>query len=126
MRNRKYKKSFSLLPYIIVLVLAMIVNLGIFSVLRFNSAQLEIQLSGIQRNINRYTLEERQLRQVLSGLTSPIRIQHLYRDQLGMVAGTLEVITIRRANLAASPAPQPEAQAGWRDSMFAFFGFTAN
>jgi len=110
----------------LVVVTFTIAILGILGLFRFNAAQLELRLGRLERNIVRYTIEETELRQVLSGLTSPIRIYSFCREHLGMVAGTQEVVHIQRTRMADSPAPQSEPQRGWRYSMFAFFGFTAN
>lgn len=125
MVDKNYQKRVSSKPFFMLfaLVTVMLVGLGFF---RFNSAQLEFRLGRIERSIVRYTTEEAELRQILSGLTSPIRIYSFCREQLGMVAGTQEVVRVPRVRMASSPVDQLESQRGWRYSMFAFFGFTAN
>jgi len=127
----RHQKNVSSKPFFMssafVVVTFTIVILGILGLFRFNAAQLELRLGRLERNITRYSIEETELRQILSGLTSPIRIYSFCREHLGMVAaGTQEVVHIQRVRMAASPAPQSESQRGWRYSMFAFFGFTAN
>ena len=103
------------------LALAMFFVLGFF---RFNSAQLEHRLSGIERSIARYTTEESELRKILSGLTSPIKIYDFSREHLGMIAGTQEIVHVRRVRMANTALPEP--QKGWRESALAFFGFKLN
>ena len=123
MINRSSKNRVLSRPFFTLgtLSFAMIIGLGFF---RFNASQLELRLSGIERGIERYTEEEAELKQALSGLTSPIKIYSYCKDQLGMTASSQETVQIRSVRLAnVSPA---EPQKGWRSSMFAFFGFTVN
>jgi len=123
MVNRSSKKRVSSKPFFALsaLVFAMIVGLGFF---RFNASQLEHSLSRIERSIARYAVEEMELKQVLSGLTSPIRIYSFCKERLGMIAGTQEIVHVQRPRMAN--VPPVESQKGWRASMFAFFGFTLN
>lgn len=130
MANRSRRKHVSSKPFLMLLLLAvmMLTGLGFF---RFNAAQLELRLSGVERRITRYTAEEAELRHILSALTSPIKIHSFSREQMGMIPSTQqEIINIPRARTAAISQPQPqlqsEPQARWRDSMSAFFGFAAN
>ena len=123
MIDRNYRKRGSSIPFFALsaLALAMIVVLGFF---RFNAVQLEHRLNGIERSIARYTAEESELRRTLSGLTSPFKIYDFSKERLGMIAGTQEVVHVRRTRVANLALPEP--QKGWRDSMFAFFGFKLN
>jgi len=124
--NRGNKKRVSSKPFFTLsaLAFALIIGLGFF---RFNAAQLELRLSRIERSIARYAIEETELRQVLSGLTSPIRIYRLCKEQLGMIRGTheiVEVVNVQRTRMASTPPAEP--QKGWRASVFALFGFKLN
>jgi len=120
MRSRKRASSKAFFAAA-ALSFAVIAGLGYF---RFNAAQLEFRLSNMERSIQRYTAEETELRQVLSGLTSPIRIHSYCREQLGMVAARQEIVHIPRLIAARTAVPEP--QQGWRSSMFAFFGLNMN
>ena len=117
------RKRASSKPFFAVaaLLFAAIVGLGFF---RFSAAQLEFRLNTMERSIQRYTAEEAELRQVLSGLTSPIRILSYCREQLGMTAARQEIVQVPRLLTARAPVPEP--QEGWRYSMFAFFGLRMN
>jgi cell division protein FtsL len=99
-----------------------IVGLAFF---RFNASQLENRLGSIERSIERYSAEEVELKQILSGLTSPIKIYSYCKDQLGMSAGKQELVRVPSAgNMAELPPVEP--QKGWRSSIFSFFGFAVN
>ena len=100
---------------------AMMAGLGFF---RFSASQLEYRLSSVERNIERYATEEIELKQALSGLVSPIKIYSYCKEQLGMIAGKQETVRVERVYLANTVPDEP--QKGWRTSMFAFFGLTAN
>ena len=123
MVNRSSKKRVSSKPFFALsaLVFVMIVGLGFF---RFNASQLEHSLSRMERSIARYAAEEMELKQILSGLISPIRIYSFCKEQLGMIAGTQEIVHIQRVRTAIVPSYEPKK--GWRANMFAFFGFTLN
>ena len=122
MNNRRNKKRVSSRPFFTLAVLsfAAIIGLGFF---RFSASQLEYRLSGIERSIERYTAEEIELKQTLSGLTSPIKIYSYCKEQLGMTTGKQEIVYVRHVRVAdAAPAEPPK----WRSSMFSFFGFAVN
>ena len=123
MINRSNKKRVSSKPFFTLsaLVFAMIVVLGFF---RFNAAQLEHRLSVMERSIARYTAEESELKQILSGLQSPIRIYRHCKELLGMTADKPEIMHVQHIRVANTAPIEP--QKGWRASMFAFFGFTVN
>ena len=99
----------------------MVIGLGFF---RFNASHLEYRLSIVERAIERYSAEETELKQVLSSLTSPIKIYSYCKDRLGMNAARQEIVRLPYLTLADAAAPEP--QKGWRSSMFAFFGFAVN
>ena len=123
MINRNSKKRVLPKPFFTVTALsfAMIVGLGFF---RFSASQLEYRLNSIERSMERYAAQEIELKQTLSGLTSPIKIYSYCKEQLGMTASKQEIVQLPRLLVADVTAPEP--QKGWRSSMFAFFGLTVN
>ena len=125
MIDRDNKKYASFKPFFLLFALIVMTFMPL-GFLRFSAAQQESQLNAIERSIVRYTLEETELRQALSALTSPIRIYSFCIGYLGMVAGTQEVIHVRNLGgnrgVYAEVLPQPEPMQDWRTGMFAFFG----
>jgi len=117
-RKRASSKPFFTL---VALSFAAIVGLGFF---RFSASQLEYRLNNIERSIERYSAEEMELKQELSGLTSPIRIYSYCKERLGMSAARQEVVRMPRVIVADVLTVEP--QKGWRSSLFSFFGFTVN
>ena len=117
--NRRKRSSSRLFFIIAVLSFAAIVGLGFF---RFNASQMEYRLDSIERSIQRYAAEEVELIQVLSGLTSPIKIYSYCKDQLGMSMAKQDIVEIPHLLMAETAAP--ELQKGWRTSMLAFFGLS--
>ena len=120
-RNNQKRASSKPFFTLAALLFAALVGLGFF---RFSAAQLEYRLSSIERSIERYTAEEVELKQSLSGLTSPIRIYSYCKDRLGMHTAKQEIVHIPR--ILRAGAVEPEPQKGWHSSMFAFFGFKVN
>ena len=120
----RYRKSISSKPLFTVTAVffAAIVVLGLF---RFQASRLEHLLNSINKNIERYSVEEVELRQIFSGLSSPIKIYSYCKDVLGMekVKG-VEMVQVDPVHVAS--APVPETQRGWRSSLFSFFGFGMN
>lgn len=105
-----------------MLFLMVIVGLGVF---RFHSSRLEYMLNSINRSIERYSTEEVELRQVFSGLASPIKIYSYCKDMLGMdKAKNVEMVEVDSTYVASVPAPGRRQD--WRSSVFAFFGFAMN
>jgi hypothetical protein len=98
------KKRASSKPFLTVSALSFvaIVGLGFF---RFSAAQLEFRLHTIERSIQRYTAEEIELRQVLSGLTSPIRVFSYCRERLGMTPARQEIVQVPRILAARVTVP---------------------
>ena len=117
--NRRKRSSSRPFFIIAALSFAAIVGLGFF---RFNASQLEYRLDSIERSIQRYTAEEVELVQVLSGLTSPIKIYSYCKDKLGMNMAQQDIVEIPHLLVAKNAAP--ESQKGWRTSMLAFFGLS--
>ena len=117
------KKRASSKPFFALAALsfAVIVGLGFF---RFYASQLEYRLNSIERGIERYAVEEVELKQALSGLTSPIKIYSYCKDQLGMSVAKQEIV--RMPYLLAADTSAPEPQKGLRSSIFSFFGLTVN
>jgi hypothetical protein len=103
-------------------VFTAIVVLGL---LRFHASRLEYLLSNINRGIEHYSAEEMELKQVFSGLASPIKIYSYCKDVLGMdKAKNVEMVQVAAPRVAY--AAEPEPQKSWRSSLFAFFGFSVN
>jgi len=117
-RKRASSKPFFML---VALSFAAIIGLGFF---RFSASQLEYRLSYIERSIERYSAEEIELKQELSGLTSPIRIYSYCKERLGMNTAKQEIVRVPLV-LVADVVPD-EPQKGWRSNLFSFFGFTVN
>ena len=117
------KKRASSKPFFTLAALsfAAIVGLGFF---RFNASQLEYRLNSIERSIERYSAEEIELKQALSGLTSPIQIYSYCKDRLGMSVARQEIVHIPHVRAADVVASGP--QKGWRSGLFSFFGFPMN
>jgi len=94
--------------------------------LRIHSLDLEKELSGVERNIERYSTEESELRQAFAALTSFAEVYHYCRETLGMDnVKHVEKIQISPPRAAMSPH-SAELQKGWRSSVFSFLGFTVN
>ncbi|MDR1977352.1 MAG: hypothetical protein LBQ42_01320 [Synergistaceae bacterium] len=99
-----------------------IVVLGFF---RLQVSRLEQLLSSIDGSIERYSAEEVELKQVFSGLASPIKIYSYCKDMLGMdKVKQVEIVNVPATHVVAIPSPEP--QKGWRSSVFSILGFTVN
>lgn len=106
----------------VAMFFAVIIVLGLF---RFQVSRLEYLLNSINKNIERYSAEEVELRQVFSGLSSPIKIYSYCKDVLGMdKVKNVEMVRVDATYTASVPAPG--TQKGWRSSLFSFFGFGMN
>ena len=117
-RKRASSKPFFALA---ALSFAAIIGLGFF---RFSASQLEYRLNSIERSIERHSAEEMELKQELSGLTSPIRIYSYCKERLGMSTARQEIVRMPRVLVADAVPAEP--QKGWRSNLFSFFGFTMN
>ena len=117
-RKRASSKPFFTLA---ALSFAAIVGLGFF---RFSASQLEYRLSVIERSIERYSAEERELEQSLSSLTSPIKIYSYCKDRLGMNTANQDIVQIPLFLTPYAAAPEPQKK--WHLSMLSFFGLTVN
>jgi hypothetical protein len=117
---RKRKRG---LPFTIAIVLFMaLVVLGFF---RLHVSRLEQLLNNIDKDIERYSVEEVELKQVFSGLASPIKIYSYCKDMLGMdKVKNVEIVHVPAARVVA--VPSPESQKRWRSSVFSLLGFTVN
>ncbi|MDR2180936.1 MAG: hypothetical protein LBP21_11570 [Synergistaceae bacterium] len=99
-----------------------LVILGFF---RFQASRLEQHLSNLDKDIERYSAEEVELKQVFSGLASPIKIYGYCKDMLGMdKVKHVEMVRIPAAHVAVVPAPEPQKK--WRSNVFSLLGFTVN
>jgi hypothetical protein len=104
-------------------IFAAVVVLGLF---RFHASQLEYLLNSINRNIERYSMEEMELKQVFSGLSSTFKIYNYCRDRLHMdKAENVEMLRLTSPRATVS-VPAVESKKSWRSSLFSFFGLTAN
>lgn len=122
----KYRKNISSKP-LFVLVTTFFIVITVLGIFRFQSSRLEYVLNNINKGIERYSAEEVELRQVFSGLSSPIKIYSYCKDMLGMKkVKDVEVVRVDTVHVASAPAPASDAQKGWRSSLFAFLGFTVN
>jgi hypothetical protein len=121
--SKSNKKRATSKPFLILAAFsfAAIVGLGFF---RFNAAQLEYRLSGIEKSIEHYSVEEIELKRTLSGLTSPIKIYSYCKDRLGMNMAAQELVRVPGVLVAEAAAPVP--QKGWRSNLFSFFGLMVN
>lgn len=118
------KKSYPSKPLFVMVafLFAAIVVLGVF---RFQASRLEYLLNNINRSIERYSAEEVELKQVFSGLASPIKIYSYCKDMLGMdKVKNVEMVRVNTSRLAS--VPPAESQKGWRSSVFSIFGFAMN
>ncbi|MDR1379231.1 MAG: hypothetical protein LBJ36_09325 [Synergistaceae bacterium] len=120
-RNRKRVAPGPLFTAIAVLF-TVIVILGVF---RLQAARLEQLLHNIERDIERYTLEEDELKQIFSKQASPLQIYSYWKEKLGMDRAQ-QVEVIRIPGVYTATVPQPEPQRGWRSSLFSIFGFSVN
>lgn len=120
----KHRKSISSKPLFAVATVFFIA-ITVLGLFRFQASRLEYVLNSINKGIERYSAEEVELRQVFSGLSSPIKIYSYCKDMLGMekVKG-VEMVQVDRVHVASVPAS--DAQKGWRSSLFSFFGFAVN
>ena len=125
MNSKSSKKRVSSKPFFTLAALsfAVIVGLGFF---RFNASQLEYRLNSIERSIERYSIEEIELKQTLSSLTSPIKIYSYCKDRLGMSTARQELVRIPYSRVLVADVIPIEPQKGWRSSLFSFFGLTVN
>jgi hypothetical protein len=120
-RNKKRVASGPIFTTVLVFFTAIVV-LGFF---RLQAARLEQLLHNIERDIERYSLEEDELKQVFSKQASPLQIYSYWKEKLGMdKAQQVEVIRVPGVYTAAVPPPEP--QKGWRSSLFSIFGFAVN
>ena len=93
---------------------------------RIRSLDLEKELSNIDRNIERHTVEESELRQTVVKMTSFEQVYHYCKETLGMDhAKQVERILVSPPRVATS-APPSESQKGWSSSVFSFLGFGVN
>lgn len=121
MRNRKQTSSRPLFTMAALLFTAIVI-LGVF---RFHVSRLEHLLDNINRGIERYAAEEVELKQVFSGLASPIKIYSYCKDMLGMdKVKHVEMVRVPNTHVATVPAPSP--QKNWRSSVLSLFGFSLN
>jgi hypothetical protein len=117
------KRKFSSRSVVAVvgIFLSLLVVLGGF---RFYSFSLESLLSEINRKIEAHSLEEMELWQAFSSLTSPIKVYSYCKDMLGMDSPQkVEVVRVQRPRVAVVPAPSPK---GWRSGVLSFFGLSPN
>jgi hypothetical protein len=120
-QNKKHISPGSLFTTVAVLFTAIVI-LGFF---RLQAAQLEQLLHNIERDIERYSLEEDELKQIFSKQASPLQIYSYWKEKLGMDKAQ-QVEVIRVPGVYAAIVPPPEPQKGWRSSLFSIFGFTVN
>jgi hypothetical protein len=99
-----------------------LVILGFF---RLQASRLEQFLNNIDKDIDRYSVEEVELKQVFSYLASPIRIYGHCKDILGMdKVKHVEIVRVPDTHVVALPSP--ESQKRWRSNVFSLLGFTVN
>ena len=110
------RKPFSLKLFTVAVVFfTTVVVLGFF---RLQVSRLEQLLNHIDQRLERYSAEEIELKQVLSGLVSPVKIDSYCKDILGMdKVRHVEILRIPAAHFAATSAPE-EPQKKWRSSAF--------
>jgi hypothetical protein len=121
--NMAGKQKFSSRSVVAVVgvFLTLLVVLGGF---RFYSFRLESILSEINREIDAHSLEEMELWQTFSSLTSPIKVYSYCRDMLGMDSPKkVEIVRVHEPRVAVVPHPNPK---GWRSSVLSFFGLAVN
>ncbi|MDR1622197.1 MAG: hypothetical protein LBS00_07470 [Synergistaceae bacterium] len=120
MRKRRLFSS-KLFTMAVVLFTAVVI-LGFF---RLQVSRLEQLLSDIDRSIERYSAEEVELKQVFSGLASPIKIYSYCKDVLGMdKVKQVEMVHVPAVRSAA--VSSPESRKGWRSNVFSLLGFSVN
>jgi hypothetical protein len=120
MRNKKRTSSKPLLVGGAVLLI-----IAVLVFLRFHISRLEGVLNGIDKEFERYAMEEINLKQEFSKFASPYKIYKNCKEGLGMdKAKHVEVVRVVPERFAFVPEPEPRK--GWRSSIFAFFGFSVN
>jgi hypothetical protein len=116
--KRKISKS---VFKVVTVFLFLLAGLG---VCRFYSSRLDYSLSEINRKIEAHSMEEIELWQIFSGLTSPIKVYSYCRDKLGMDSPkNVQIIRVQGPRVAIAPPPNPK---GWRSQMLSIFGFAIN
>jgi hypothetical protein len=122
MVTRKRKLVLSRLFTITVALFTALVILGFF---RLQVSRLEQLLSNIDKDMERYSTEEAEFKQIFSGLASPIKIYSYCKDMLGMdKVKNVEVIHVPATRVVT--VPSPESQKKWRSNVFSLLGFTVN
>lgn len=117
--KRKKRSSNKTLLVMVTLVFGAVALLGS---LRFQASRLEYFLNTVNKNIERYSTEELELKQTFPSLASPIKIYSYCKDMLGM-SKVKGVETVRVDAERVVTASRPESQKGWRSSVRALFGF---
>ena len=124
MRKNSSDKIKFILKIVAALCLIVVLTMGL-GFLRFQSARLAYYLETVNESIKKYTEEEINLRQELSGLLAPIRIYSYCKENLSMQkvlkAETLPV-RIRGNALTASKKESNSEKLGWRSAFAWFFG----
>ena len=122
MEAGKRKFSSRSVAAVVGVFLGLLVILGGF---RFYSFRLEYLLSEINRRIEAHSMEEIELWQVFSGLTSPIKVYSYCKDKLGMDnPKKVEIVHVQGTRVAV--VPPPSSPKGWRSSVLSFFGSAMN
>ena len=94
--------------------------------LRIHSLNLERDLRGINRNIERYSTTESELKQTVDKMTSFAELYSYCKETLGMSnVRQVERIQVFPTRVAAT-APSLESRKGWRSGVFSFLGFSVN
>jgi hypothetical protein len=118
-KTQTMAKSAILTSTLFFMVLLMLVYL------RFRAFDLETTLSGINRGIENYSLEEIELRKQLSGITSMPNIFSYCKEKLGMESPKrVERIYVQETRVAAIPSTSQKE--GWLSKMLLAFGFSRN
>jgi hypothetical protein len=119
---RKKKRTSSKLFLVVGVFLSTVIVL-VF--LRFHISRLELVLNNIDREIDRYSMEEIELKQESSKFASPYKIFMDCKEVFGMdKVKHVEIVRVVPERVAL--VPDPISQKGWRSSIFAFFGFSVN
>ena len=106
-----------------IISFTVIVVLGYF---RLQPTQLEQEVSRLDGEIERYSMEERRLEQDLSKLTSIQRVYEYCKVKLGMSEiQRVEAISVPPEAGAAIFASEVPSK-GWRSSAFPFLNFIVN
>ncbi|GHV45806.1 hypothetical protein FACS1894204_05960 [Synergistales bacterium] len=116
------KKKRTLAKPVLLICLMMLTTFVLLGFLRFQIFQMETVLSGINRGIERYSADEIELRQNVSGLMSLPSIYNYCKEKLGM-ASTQTVEKIRVQGSYALNVPS-EPEKGWRSKILSMLGFS--